>query len=88
MDAFLSKAMIRRELDFDGNDLADGRNGQRGLCSPPRNKNSAATHVFRVHSRLGPKRRGHHMAFQVDLEPRTFAPIYGFHFRASIQQRI
>ena len=80
VDAFLAEPVIGRQLYFDGDHLADGRNRKFRVVTTPRNQDAASTDVFRIHGALHPKRGRRHMAPEPDFDPRALASIYVLHF--------
>src|ERR1022692_2526825 len=80
MNTFLAEAVIGRQFNFDGNDLAHRGDRELGVITTPGNENTAAADVFRVHRAFNPKRRRRNMAPKVDGDSRALASINVLHF--------
>src|SRR5581483_6355971 len=80
VDAFLTEAVIGRQLNFDRDDLSDRRREQITLIGgAPTHQQPAATDILRVNRAPKPQSRRCDMAAELDIDTRTLTPVRGLH---------
>ena len=80
MNAFLSEAMVRRQFDFNGYNVAYRRQRQGGIRAPPGDRDTAPADILRMHRAMRPERRRRDVAPELNIHARAFTPVNIFHF--------
>lgn len=79
MDAFRIEGMVRRKLDFDGDDFSQAWRRHCAGFGLPRDQEPVPAHVFGAHRAVDAVRGRSYVTSKLDLDSRIPAPVNWLH---------